>query len=549
MFHSLSDHLNQINNFDKNTVTHWYQGYCPQTGKLLQLPRTLEVEVIAVELMKKLAEDSSFSQEGKMYGVLLVETNGEKKILKAFSGLLQGQADKEGWVPSIPQKEQLMFLEKQTLAQLEQIKQRILSLQFISEREKYEILNKDFSQHLAALNLLHSHRKQERKQQREFLFLNSQDQDLFNKLNDLDEQSKRDGIEKRRLKNQRDECLKPLQFIIKNADQEIQKLKQERKFLSRQLQQQMHCTYSLTNFAGNSLSLQRLMPQGLPTGTGECCAPKLLHYAAIHGFKPLAIAEFWWGSEFGNKVQGKFYGACAERCQPIMGFLLSGLAKFNNITQISDYSLPILYEDEYLIAINKPSGLLSVPGRYQNNSDSVLSRLRNLLPDGMNLRPVHRLDQDTSGILLLARNLESYRHLSQQFEQRKIYKIYDAILAGKLIIKTGIINLPLWGDPTKRPYQTVDWQRGKPSFTSFRVISYKANYTQIEFIPLTGRTHQLRVHAADSQGLGIPILGDRLYGILDNNNQLYLHAKELRFQHPQSGKMMILKTQSLWLEK
>ena len=541
MIDSFLDNLHQVNPINETLVSYWYEGYCPQTKILLRLPRTLQIEAIATELMKELEEDTSFAKEGKMYGVLLVETEQGKAVLKAFSGLLQGQVYKEGWVPPISGREKIMLAENQTLAELEQIKQAILTLQFMPERKQYQILYQDFSQRLATLNLCHAQRKQKRQEQREFLRLNLQDEALAIALGNLEEQSKQDGIEKRRFKQQRNEVLKPLQTCLQNADQQIQGLKQQRKILSRQLQAQMHCTYSLTNFAGTSLSLQQLMPQGLPTGTGDCCAPKLLHYAATHGYKPLAIAEFWWGSNDGNRKQGQFYGACAERCQPIMGFLLSGLSKFNAISSIFDDSLPIIYEDEWLIAVNKPSGLLSVPGRNQNNQDSVLSRLRNLLPDSMNLRPVHRLDQDASGILLFARDLESYRHLSQQFGQRQIYKIYDAILTGQVQDPSGIINLPLWGDPTNRPYQTVDWQRGKPSITEFRVIEVKSDCTYIEFMPLTGRTHQLRVHAADRQGLGIPILGDRLYGVSKNSDRLCLHARELHFHHPRSGGKIILK--------
>jgi tRNA pseudouridine32 synthase / 23S rRNA pseudouridine746 synthase len=414
----LSDNVfncNASSDIDNQIINYWYEGYCPNTGKLLGLPRTHQIEAIARDLMNSLAEDPIFSREGKMYGVLLVETQQGNQVLKAFSGLLQGQSEKEGWVPPISGKEKLVLAENQTLAELEQIKQQILQWQFIPERQEYESLYQDFSQHLADLNLIHSQRKEERKKQRECLLSNPQNEALAYQLNELQEQSKRDGMEKRRLKRQRDGLLKPLQMVIQEADQKIQQLKQQRKMRSRQLQTQMHCTYSLTNFAGNSLSLKQLMPQGLPTGTGECCAPKLLHYAATQGFKPVAMAEFWWGS--GSKEQGKFYGACAERCQPIMGFLLSGLSKFDNIPKISDYSLPIIYEDEWLVAIAKPAGLLSVPGRHSEKGDSALSRLRNLLADGMNLRPVHRLDQDTSGILLFARDLESYRSLSRQFER------------------------------------------------------------------------------------------------------------------------------------
>ncbi|MFN6032553.1 MAG: RluA family pseudouridine synthase, partial [Dolichospermum sp.] len=342
------------------------------------------------------------------------------------------------------------------------------------------------------------------------------------------------GIERRNIKRRQNEVLQPLQQIIAAADRRITELRQQRKELSRQLQTQMHAAYSLTNFSGQSLSLQQLLPGGTPTGTGECCAPKLLHYAATHGLKPLAMAEFWWGnSSIENKVSGEFYGACLERCQPLMGFLLSGL-RLNKPE--------IIYEDDWLIAVNKSSGLLSVPGRYSHNQDSVISRLGYLY--NQEIIAVHRLDQDTSGILLIAKDLVTYSQLSQQFEQRKIHKVYEAIITGSLTIYEGEINLPLWGNPDHRPYQQVDLERGKPSLTRFRVIGREGKYTRIEFIPLTGRTHQLRVHAADKRGLGMRILGDKLYGCLKSVSRLYLHARELSFYHPHLEKILHLQVKT-----
>jgi tRNA pseudouridine32 synthase/23S rRNA pseudouridine746 synthase len=194
--------------------------------------------------------------------------------------------------------------------------------------------------------------------------------------------------------------------------------------------------------------------------------------------------------------------------------------------------LPIIYEDKWLIAVNKPSGLLSVPGRYVENQDSVLSRLRNLLPDSWDLTAVHRLDWETSGILLLARDKETSIKLRQQFEKKQVHKVYEAVLSGTVNVDTGTIDLPLWGDPENRPYQQVNWECGKPSVTRFQVMAREGNHTRIEFWPLTGRTHQLRVHAADVRGLGIPILGDRLYGCRAAANRLHLHARELSFEHP-----------------
>jgi tRNA pseudouridine32 synthase/23S rRNA pseudouridine746 synthase len=288
-----------------------------------------------------------------------------------------------------------------------------------------------------------------------------------------------------------------------------------------------------------------------------------LDYAAIHNLTPLAMAEFWYGkpSPDGYKVQGEFYGACVERCQPLMGFLLSGrrslpdplkkeqeqipLKKGEEI-QVPLFkgdlggSLPVIYEDEYLIAIAKPAGLLSVPGRYLDTQDSVYSRLCQLFGDTISLYPVHRLDRQTSGILLFARDLDSLRNLHQQFQQRKIHKVYEALLSGKCAKDRGTIDLPLWGNPENRPYQQVDFERGKPSVTEFQVIGYEAHYSRIEFVPLTGRTHQLRVHAADRRGLGLTILGDRLYGCRAATDRLHLHARELTFVHPRSQEVIHL---------
>ncbi|BCL35051.1 pseudouridine synthase [Nostoc sp. MS1] len=517
---------------DDLSANYWYEGYCLQSGDLLRLPRTLLAETIARDLMQELAHDELYSREGKMYGILLVEMpTGERRVLKAFSGLLNGQSVVDCWVPPIPGREQVALDEAQTLAELDAIKQELITLNQLPERQLYDTAYQEFEQQLQVMSDRHRQRKYQRQQKRLLLSEISQTA-LTTALAQLEEESRQDGMEKRRLKQERDKVLQPLEEAIATANARIQHLKQKRKSLSRQLQTQMHAAYSLMNFLGQSVSLQQLMPSGLPTGTGDCCAPKLLHYAATHGLKPLAMAEFWWGSSSQDKIQGEFYGACTERCQPLMGFLLSGLKSHSSTL---DFGSNVIYEDEWLIAVNKPTGLLSVPGRYLDSQDSVVSRLRHLLPDGKMLAAVHRLDQDTSGILLLAKDRQTYSLLSQQFQQRQVYKVYEAVLAGVVGTDAGIIDLPLWGDPKNRPYQQVDWQRGKPSVTQYRAIAKEGDYTRIKFFPLTGRTHQLRVHAADMQGLGVVILGDRFYGCTTGVSRLYLHARELRFQHPHSG--------------
>ncbi|PHM07902.1 RluA family pseudouridine synthase [Nostoc sp. 'Peltigera malacea cyanobiont' DB3992] len=555
VLHALSDFIDCDFAIADSSCSYWYEGRCPQSGVRLKLPRTSMSEAIAHGLMQYLANNDCYSREGKMYGILLVEQpNGEQRVLKAFSGLLNGCSVVESWVPPIPGRDEVAFEESRTLAELDAIKQEIITLKQLTERQQYEILFNDFEQQLQTMSDRHRHCKHQRQEKRQQICTTLTPEALTIALEQLDEESRQQGIERRQLKRQQNAVLQPLQQVIAATDARISELKQRRKALSRQLQAQMHASYSLTNFSGRSQSLQQLMPGGLPTGTGDCCTPKLLHYAATHNLKPLAMAEFWWGESSVNqdKIPGEFYGACAERCQPLMGFLLSGL-RLNPIREggvrspspdregvWGEVTLPIIYEDEWLIAVNKPAGLLSVPGRYRDRQDSVLSRLRNLLADGMALVSVHRLDRETSGILLVARDRQTHRQLSQQFQQRQVHKVYEAILSGVLTVEQGKIELPLWGDPENRPYQKVYWQHGKPSLTHFQVIAREGDYTRVEFTPLTGRTHQLRVHAADARGLGITILGDRLYGCRAVTSRLHLHARELRFEHPQIGKTLHL---------
>ncbi|MEP6515112.1 pseudouridine synthase [Microcoleus vaginatus] len=550
---------------------YWYEGRCPQSGELLRLPRTRMSEDLARGLMQYLAAEDSYDREGKMYGILLVEMpSGEQGILKAFSGLLNGCSIVDGWVPPIPGRDRVAFEEARTLTQLEAMKQELIALNQLPQRQEYEALFREFEVQLQVLSDRHRNCKLQRDEKRQLLCQTLAAETLEIALEQLNQESRLEKIERRQLKRQRDETLQSLKQLIEAADQRMRALKQRRKELSRELQTQMHAAYTLMNFLGKSISLSSLMPtNSIPTGTGDCCAPKLLHYAAVHNLKPLAMAEFWWGPPSGDKIQGEFYGACGDRCQPLMGFLLSGLAQNPIVPNMDErftgaleahrtsnnfscgtgilpvtQMLPIIYEDKWLIAVNKPSGLLSVPGRYLENQDSVFSRLRNLLPDSFNLTVVHRLDGETSGILLLARDKETSSQLRQQFAKKQVHKVYEAVLSGTVKIDAGTIELPLWGDPENRPYQQVNWECGKPSVTRFQVMAREGNCDRVEFLPLTGRTHQLRVHAADVRGLGIPILGDRLYGCRAAANRLHLHARELSFEHPQLGERLYLQAET-----
>ena len=524
--------------------SYWYTGYCPYTGQLLKLPRTPEVEELARNLMVKLARDDRYTREGKMYGVLLVETTtGERCSIAAFSGLLNGEAVVAGWVPPIPGRDRVAIDEAATLADLATMKQELelIDLDRLPARSQYQLLAAEFVTRLGKLAIEHRHRKACRQRQREQAESSLRDAALTTVLTEITNASCQDGRERRQLKQERDAILQPLQAILAQLDDRIRSLKQQRKIRSRQLQTQLHDAYQLMNFLGTSRSLRELMPGGIPTGTGACCAPKLLHYAATHQLRPIAMAEFWWGDEGtgkqgdGGKLQGEFYGACEERCQPLMGFMLAGLS-----SPPAGLALPIIYEDEDLIAVDKPAGLLSVPGRTIDLQDSVLTRLRKLYPE---IYAVHRLDRDTSGILLFARSKLTERQLNQQFADRQVHKIYQAILGGKIEVESGEIDLPLWGDPLDRPRQRVDFQLGKPSLTKFQLLGQINGYTRIELIPVTGRTHQLRVHTADPQGLGVAILGDRLYGCQADVDRLHLHAQEIALIHPHTSKQISLQTQ------
>lgn len=518
-------------------VNYWYEGRCPRTLQVLRLPRTALVEAIAHGLIAQLKANEIFQSEGKMYGVLLVKMpSGEKAVLKAFSGSLQGQTHLEGWVPSIPGRAQVSLLELQTLERLEQLRIEMTSLQQIPARQEWARWAQVYADRWQTLSTQHRERKQMRDRERAAVYKDLQGEALDYALTELAGQSQRDGIARRQLKRERAAVLKPLQVAIADADAQIRILKQQRQSLSRQLQAQMHAVYSLTNFAGESASLQALANSALPTGTGDCAAPKLLHCAATHQLQPLAMAEFWWGPANGPKEPGQFYGACVERCQPIMGFLLSGLP-VDTPTPLSPSKIPVLYEDEALIIVDKPSGLLSVPGRTSDRQDSVLSRLRCQQFVDTYLGAPHRLDKGTSGLLLLAKSADMHRQLNNQFAQRQVKKTYEALLCRSIAAQQGAIELPLWRNPGDRPRTAVDFQQGKPSLTEFQVIENSVT-PRIRFIPHTGRTHQLRVHAAHSQGLNAPILGDLLYGSKDQTCRLHLHAKTLKFIHPATQQVL-----------
>ncbi len=265
-----------------------------------------------------------------------------------------------------------------------------------------------------------------------------------------------------------------------------------------------------------------------PSGAGECCAPKLLQYALTHGLKPLSLAEFWVGAPSKTEIrqEGAFYAPCSGKCVPILRHMLEGLEIEDWRLEIEDWKKPeIIYEDDYLMVVNKPAGLLSVPGKNEEPSAESL----------LHAKPVHRLDQDTSGLLVLAKSPEVYKELQAYFQRRDILKRYEAVCVMNERVKElkseGEISLPLLPNPYDRPRQMVDREHGKVALTKYVIREKRDDGTVlVDFFPFTGRTHQLRVHAAHPEGLNAPIVGDRLYG--KAGERLMLHAAEIGFIHP-----------------
>ena len=355
--------------------------------------------------------------------------------------------------------------------------------------------------------------------------------------------------ELKRLERSLKEHLSSLQKETDTYISQIEALKNERKSRSATLQQQLFEQFRLLNARGEVKDLCSIFAHTVhkipPAGAGECAAPKLLQYAYFHHYRPVAMAEFWWGDSPKAEIRhhGHYYPACKGKCEPILGHMLQGLEIEENPLLEDNHRttvLDIIYEDDYLLIVNKPAGMLSVPGK--ETADSVYSRIRHLYPDATGPLVVHRLDMATSGLLLIAKTKEVHQNLQAQFSKRSIKKRYTALLEGIVSDEEGTIDLPLCLNPLDRPRQIVDKEHGKPAITRYRVLARTESQTLVAFYPLTGRTHQLRVHSAHSLGLHCPIKGDELYG--SKADRLYLHAESLEFTHPVSKEKVTIEVKA-----
>ena len=323
----------------------------------------------------------------------------------------------------------------------------------------------------------------------------------------------------------------------------IDQLKTERKSRSQALQNWLFSHFVMLNAKGERRNLLDIFSDTPikfpPSGAGECCAPKLLQYAFLDGMRPVRIAEFWWGDSPKKEIRHHlhFYPACRGRCLPILSFMMQGMNVDDDPQQSYAHGeMTIVYEDEWIVVVDKPSGMLSVPGRLSRTS--VQSLLQDRYP-GILL--CHRLDMDTSGLIVAAKDEVTYKHIQKQFLDRTVKKRYRAIVIPKdansfHVGDKGTIDLPLASDYLERPCQIVDFEHGKRAITEWRVVSIDDKEVTLVLCPHTGRTHQLRVHCASPLGLNAPIKGDPLYGV--KSSRLYLYAEYLEFIHPADGRKM-----------
>ena len=481
--------------------------------------------------------------KGKMFGVLIVRTsNGQTGYLAAFSGNLCGSNSHSFFVPPVYdllkpdgffkiEEEQISAINHQ-IGQLQNC-DRYLELQQKMERE-----TASSQQALSEARKVLKAAKEKREQRR----LHRPNE---NEQAAMIRESQYQKAEFKRLERYWKEQISEIKTELESFSSQIEALKAERRNRSAALQQKLFQQFNFLNAKGETKNLCAIFEETVqktpPAGAGECAAPKLLQYAYLSGLSPIAMAEFWWGESPKTEIRhhGYYYPSCRGKCEPILRHMLQGL----NVEPAPSerYSLSqnmpeILFEDQWLLVLHKTEGVLSVPGK--SEEQSIYSLLRARYPEATGPLVVHRLDMATSGLLLAAKTQEVHRHLQAQFENRSIKKRYIALLDGILPEEEGVIDLPICPDYLDRPRQMVNEELGKTAITRYQVMDRKNGQTRIAFFPLTGRTHQLRVHAAHPLGLNCPIVGDELYG--RKAERLYLHAEYLEFIHPVSGQRMVI---------
>lgn len=546
LFHSFESDISNIALPEKFTFPFYYE------------PHPLSI-LAAKELQHYLGTQTDFNHNfgfdpnqegyviGKMFGILVVRNQkGELGHLWAFSGKLADTNEHDLFVPTVFDmlRENSYFLIgiKELTAINTEVKQLESNPDFTKLTAK---LQSEMAQATAKLEAektkqiaAKKHRKTERQKAEKEL---TDPVALETKLNELVRESLQDKFLLKEFEEYLEDKLSQTKEQLSVFTNEINELKEERKQKSAALQKRLFAEYAFLNQYKELKSLGEIFKENPPAGAGECAAPKLLHHAFQNDLKPIAMAEFWWGASPKSEVRKhqQFYPACMGKCEPILLHMLKGIELDYNPfldNPAEGKELEIVFEDEYLLVVNKPHDFLSVPGK--QITDSVYWRMKHQFPDASGPLIVHRLDMATSGLLLIAKSSEIHKNLQQQFIKRKVQKRYIALLNGNLENNEGFIDLPLRVDLDNRPNQLVCYEYGKPAQTKWEVIKRRNNQTLVYFYPITGRTHQLRVHAAHSAGLNTPIVGDDLYG--SKANRLHLHAESITFQHPISKETMTI---------
>jgi len=516
--------------------------------------------VLATEyLINYLENQSDFSydfglkegaqQVGKMFGVMVVENPNTNEIgfLAAFSGKLANSNQHDYFVPPVfdlLDETNFFKTEEAKINRLhDEFEAFLASETFQQAKIELEELKNEASADLKAHKKLEKQAKKERDQKRQQAKENLDEQAFEDINNSLAEESKKLSILYKKKRKYWNYKIEEAQENWSNYQAKKQDFKNRLQQKSSSLQNRIFKSYRFLNAKGEVKdALEIFHPHQPPAGTGECAAPKLLQYAYLNNLRPIAMAEFWYGKSLKSQIRkhGEFYPACRSKCEPLLGHMLQGLEVEENpiekgLTQ--QKKIRILFEDEHLAVLMKPHELLSVPGK--NTKYSVLSQLQDLYPEATGPLLVHRLDMSTSGIMLMAKSDVVHKQLQWQFIHRKVTKVYQALLEGELQENEGEIQLPLRVDLDNRPHQMVCYQHGKIAHTKWKKIAQSDGFTHVEFYPITGRTHQLRVHAAHPSGLNCPIVGDDLYGT--PANRLHLHAFTLGFNHPITNEKLIFK--------
>ncbi|MEZ9477500.1 pseudouridine synthase [Vibrio splendidus] len=494
------------------------------------------------------------TSQGNLYAVLLVQnpTTQELGYLSAFSGLqldssLASQLTSIAFVPSAFDGQQFQSHNSANLARQSQLADDIKKLQqshnldaLVTELQELTV---ESAQAIEAFQLAMAANKTQRNELRDQANQEKALGNLESAANLLKQLGNQSSQEKRDLKALRIEWKQKIaerQSQVDLIDSELKNRKQDHQAISEQLETQRLSHYRFIDQALESKSLLELLDgKDALEGSGDCCLPKLLNFTFEHGFKPLALSEFWWGLPPTDIIRqhANLYPVCQSKSFEILDHQLTHVELEDNpliVNPAVGKSFDIVYEDDEIVVVNKPEEFLSVPGKFIE--DSVYTRIKAHYPNATGPLIIHRLDMSTSGLLILALTAESNKHIQKQFIDRTVEKRYTALLDGEITGVSGDISLPLRGDITDRPRQLVCHEHGRNADTYWEAIDTSNGKTKVHLYPKTGRTHQLRVHCAHPLGLGVPIRGDDLYGY--KRERLHLHAGYLKLIHPTTGEWM-----------